>query len=306
MGEILIDEPCGLLIVNKHAGCTSLDIVNKIRRLYGTKRVGHTGTLDPMPTGVLVVLVGRAAKAAELVPSDRKTYRAKLKLGITTDTEDTTGNILTSTDTIPDKYRVFEVCREFVGEVMQVPPMYSALKVNGQKLVDIARRGGEVERKARPITVFSLECKETDRKEEYVLDVECSGGTYIRTLCADIGKKLGCGGAMAALERRAACGFPIEEAMTVDELTALDENERVSRIIPLSELFSELPEVTLPEFYERLFRSGCEIYQKKIGTNFETETLVRVSGENCGFFAIGQVREYPDGSAIKSVKLFYL
>ena len=306
MGEILRDEPCGLLIVNKHAGCTSLDIVNKIRRLYGTKRVGHTGTLDPMATGVLVVLVGRAAKAAELVPSDRKIYRALLKLGITTDTEDTTGNILTSTEEIPDRDRVFEVCREFIGEVMQIPPMYSALKVNGQKLVDIARKGGEVERKARPITVFSLECKETDRADEYVLDVDCSGGTYIRTLCADIGKKLGCGGAMAALERRAACGFSIDEAKNVDELTELDEDERMARLIPLSELFSSLSEVKLPEFYERLFRSGCEIYQKKIGTDFETDTLVRVSGEKCGFFAIGQVREYPDGTAIKSVKLFYL
>lgn len=306
MGEILRDEPCGLLIVNKHAGCTSLDIVNKIRRMYGTKRVGHTGTLDPMATGVLVVLVGRAAKAAELVPSDRKTYRARLRLGITTDTEDTTGAVLTQCPEIPDKSKVFEACREFVGEIMQVPPMYSALKVNGQKLVDIARRGGEVERKARPITVFSLECKETDRHDEYILDVDCSGGTYIRTLCADIGKRLGCGGAMAALERRAACGFSIEEAMTVDELAALDESERMARIIPLSELFASLPSVTLPEFYERLFRSGCEIYQKKIGTGFDAGTLVRVSGEKCGFFAVGQVREYPDGTAIKSVKLFYL
>ncbi len=306
MGEILTAEPCGLLIVNKHAGCTSLDIVNKVRRMFGTKRVGHTGTLDPMATGVLVVLVGRAAKAAEYVPSDRKSYRATLRLGITTDTEDVTGKILTESGDIPDKDKVLDVCREFVGEVMQVPPMYSALKVGGRKLVDIARAGGEVERKARPIKVFDLKCTPTEKADEYILDVDCSGGTYIRTLCADIGAKLGCGGAMASLVRTSACGFSLDAAASVDELFAMSEDELKSRLIPLGELFSELPEVVLPAFYERLFRSGCEIYQKKIKTDIPAGTLVHVSGEECGFFALGRVSEYENGTAVKSVKLFSL
>ncbi len=299
-------EPCGLLIVNKHQGPTSLDIVNMVRRLYDTKRVGHTGTLDPMATGVLVVLVGRAAKAAELVPSDRKCYRATLKLGITTDTEDTTGNILTQCDTIPTADAVMSVCREFIGNIEQIPPMYSALKVGGCKLVDIARRGGEVERKPRPITVFDLKCTQTERPDEFILDVDCSGGTYIRTLCSDIGAGLGCGGAMASLTRTMACGFTLDEAMSIDELRTLDSEALLSRLIPIEGLFRELPSVTLPAFYERLFRSGCEIYQKKIGTNYELDQTVRICGEECGFFALGRVREYENGTAIKSIKLFSL
>ena len=151
-------EPCGVLIVNKHAGCTSHDVVNKIRRLYGTKRVGHTGTLDPMATGVLVVLIGRAAKAEEYLQSGNKGYTATMRLGITTDTEDTTGTVLTSTDSLPLPEEVAAVNREFLGKIEQIPPMYSALKVGGRKLVDIARAGGEIERKPRPVEIFSLTC----------------------------------------------------------------------------------------------------------------------------------------------------
>ncbi len=306
MGEVLSTEPCGLLIVNKHAGPTSLDIVNMVRRLYNTKRVGHTGTLDPMATGVLVVLVGRAAKAAELVPSDRKCYRALLKLGVTTDTEDTTGKVLTESDMIPDSKAVISVCSEFIGNIEQIPPMYSALKVGGKKLVDIARNGGQVERKPRPITVFDIKCTPTDKKDEFVLDVACSGGTYIRTLCADIGARLGCGGAMASLTRTMACGFTLDEAMSIDELREFDGSSLASRLIPIEKLFRELPSVTLPAFYERLFRSGCEIYQKKIGVSYETDQMLRIYGEECGFFALGRVREYENGTAIKSLKLFSL
>ena len=306
MGEILSSEPCGLLVVNKHAGVTSLDIVNMVRRLFGIRRVGHTGTLDPMATGVLVVLIGRAAKAAELVPSDKKRYRAVMKLGITTDTEDTTGTVLTTSEAIPDAERVSSVCSEFVGKIEQIPPMYSALKVNGQKLVDIARKGGEIERRPRPITVFSMICTPTDRADKYILDVECSGGTYIRTLCADIGARLGCGGAMASLLRTEACGFGIEEALSIDELRALTPDELSSRLVPIEELFRELPSVKLPAFYERLFRSGCEIYQKKIGSSYPADQTVRIYGEDCGFFALGRVSDYESGSAIKSIKLFSL
>lgn len=300
------DELCGVLIVNKHGGCTSFDIVNKVRRLYGTKRVGHAGTLDPMATGVLVVLVGRAAKAAELIQSDRKAYRARMRLGLTTDTEDITGEALTTCESIPDADTVKSACEKFKGEIMQIPPMYSALKVNGQKLCDLARKGITVERKARPVTIYKLECDGTDRADEYELYVECSGGTYIRTLCADIGATLGCGAVMATLTRCECCGFSIDESVTLEALTELSYDERVGLLRPCEGIFSDLDSVTLPQFYEKLFRSGQQIYQKKIGTSFKTGQMLRVNGKDCGFFALGRVDDYEDGSAIKSVKLFYL
>lgn len=298
-------EICGVLPINKHAGCTSLDIVNMVRRLYGTRRVGHTGTLDPMATGVLVVLIGRAAKAADLIINDRKRYRALLKLGLTTDTEDTTGKVLSRSEDIPAPGRVEEIRRTFVGEISQVPPMYSAIKVGGKKLVDLARQGIEVERKARSVTIFSLELTPTERSDEYILDTECSGGTYIRTLCADIGAALGCGGAMAALERRLCGGFDISGSFTVGELEKLTMDERLACLRPVESLFCDLPELRLAPFYERLCRSGCEIYQKKIGTSFPDGARLRISGKN-GFFALGEVKEYPDGSAVKAIKLFEL
>ena len=297
------NEPCGVLIVNKHAGCTSHDIVNKIRRLYGTKRVGHTGTLDPMATGVLVVLIGRAAKAEEYLQPGKKGYRATLRLGITTDTEDTTGEILTSCDILPDADKVISACANFCGKLEQIPPMYSALKVGGKKLVDIARAGGEIERKPRPIEIYSLSCEATDTPTDYVLNVSCSGGTYIRTLCADIGKALGCGGAMASLHRTATCGFSINQSYTIDQLSEMPEEDRLSLLIPTEALFEEQPIARLPEFFEKLCRGGCEIYQKKIGTNFAPGERVRLYGKD-GFFALGEVREYENGSAIKAIKMF--
>jgi tRNA pseudouridine55 synthase len=181
--------------------------------------------------------------------------------------------------------------------------MYSALKVGGKKLVDIARAGGEVERKARPVEIYSLDCKPTGAASDYILDVECSGGTYIRTLCADIGAHLGCGGAMATLERTETCGFRIEQSHTVDELAEMTEAEREALLIPTESLFEDCPVVTLPEFFEKLCRGGCEIYQKKIGTQHEVGTRVRLYGKD-GFFALGEVREYENGTAIKSIKMF--
>ncbi|MBQ9749280.1 MAG: tRNA pseudouridine(55) synthase TruB [Clostridia bacterium] len=298
--------PGGVLAVHKGEGMTSHDVVNKIRRLYNTKRVGHAGTLDPMATGVLVVLVGRAAKACEYISSDKKSYRATLRLGLTTDTEDVTGEILTSCDNIPDADRVKQTCQDFVGKIKQIPPMYSALKVNGQKLYDLARQGVTVEREAREITVFSLDCEATESKTDYILTVTCSGGTYIRTLCADIGAKLGCGGVMATLERTEACGILIDECHTLDELEALSEEDRKALLLPTERLFAELDSVKLPAFFEKLFRDGCPIYQKKIKTDFKVGQRVRVCSENGHFFALGEVVEREEGSAIRSVKIFEL
>ena len=298
--------PGGVLAVNKPAGKTSHDVVNKIRRIYNTKRVGHAGTLDPMATGVLVVLVGRAAKACEYISSDVKTYRATLRLGITTDTEDVTGEILTRSDVIPQKEQVEAVCRDFVGVIKQVPPMYSALKVNGQKLYYLARQGVVIEREAREITVYSLECQPTQSATDYVLTVTCSGGTYIRTLCADIGAKLGCGGVMATLERFEACGITLEGCHTLEEIEAWGENERQLALLPTERLFSDLESVNLPAFFEKLFRSGCPVYQKKIREAFDLGTRVRVCDESGNFFALGEIVEREEGSAVQSIKIFEL
>lgn len=292
-------EISGVLPVNKPAGMTSHDVVYKIRKLYGTKKVGHTGTLDPDAKGLLIILIGRAAKAAEFVTAGKKVYRAGLRLGITTDTEDTTGTVLTECDDIPEKSAVLAAAEKFKGEIMQVPPMYSALKVNGQKLCDLARKGITVEREARPVTVYSLEADGEGR--DYTLDVCCSAGTYIRTLCADIGASLGCGGAMSSLFRTQTGGFDVSQSHTLEELAAMTEEERDALLIPTEKLFSELDSVVLPTFYERLAKNGAEIYQKKIGTRFPVGTLLRVCGKD-GFFGIGRVKEYESGSAVKIIK----
>jgi tRNA pseudouridine55 synthase len=300
------NEICGVVIVDKHEGVTSHDIVFKIRKLFGTKKVGHTGTLDPMATGVLPVLIGRSAKASEYLLAEDKAYEATVQLGITTDTEDTSGTVLTRCDALPTKEQFFEACEHFVGDIMQIPPMYSALKVNGQKLVDLARKGIEIERQARPIRVFSIVPSVLDEeKGVYKLSVECSKGTYIRTLCADIGAFLGCGASMSALRRTKSGNFTINYAHTIEDIEKMSYDERVALLMPTESLFEELDLVTLSDFYARLCRSGCEIYQKKIGASFTVGTKVRMCDKN-GFFALGEVREYPDGLAIKALKLFVL
>lgn len=299
-------EPNGVLIINKPKGITSHDVVGKIRKLYGTRKVGHTGTLDPLATGVLVILLGRAAKAAEYLVADRKTYRAKLTLGMTTDTEDITGKALTQSNDIPHADAVMSVCGEFLGKIKQIPPMYSALKVDGRKLYDLAREGIEIERKARDIEIFQLVCTPTENANEYDLLVECSSGTYIRTLCADIGARLSCGGVMSALHRVTAGGFSIENSHTLEEIEALTMEERYNLLAPTESLFCDLESVKLPAFYEKLCRSGCEIYQSKIKTDFAVAQRVRLYTAGGEFFALGEVREYENGTAIKSIKTFSL
>lgn len=297
-------ELSGVLIVNKREGMTSHDVVNRIRRLYGTRRVGHTGTLDPLATGVLVILVGRAAKAAEYLGANSKEYIATLRLGLTTDTEDVTGAILTTSDHLPSTDEVMSACARFVGNIMQTPPMYSALKVNGQKLYELARKGVEVERTARPITVFYIDCTPTDSKSDYTLRVSCSAGTYIRTLCADIGNSLACGGVMATLCRSRVGDFKMENAYTLEQLEQMNQSERESLLLPIESLFDDLPAVYLPSFYEKLSRSGCEVYQKKIKSSHNLGERVRLCSASGEFYALGEVREYEGGSAIKPIKLF--
>ncbi len=292
----------GIVIVNKEIGPTSQGVVNRVKRIFGASKAGHTGTLDPMATGVLPVLIERGVKASEFMLSSDKHYVATLLLGITTDTEDVTGETLTESDNIPTEAEVLSAVESFIGEYMQTPPMYSALKIGGKKLCDLAREGITVEREARAVTIHSLVAERISERE-YNLDVHCSKGTYIRTLCADIGAQLGCGGCMKTLCRASASGFSLEDAHTLGELENMTDAEREECIFPVEYIFRDLPEVRLAPFFSRLAHSGLEIYLKKIGRELPLGARVRLSDEN-GFFALGEVRDFDDGAAIKPIRQF--
>ena len=294
----------GIIILYKESGITSQTAVNKIKRLLGTDKAGHTGTLDPLATGVLPILVGRGVKASEYLVTDGKHYGTTLLLGITTDTEDVTGNTLTTSDTIPDEKEVAAAIESMLGDSMQIPPMYSAIKKNGKKLCDLARDGITVEREPRKITISEISYEKINERE-YKIDVHCSKGTYIRTLCTDIGEKCGCGAVMASLERTSAGGFDITEAHTIEELCELDYDALISLLHPTEQLFSDYPIVALDDFFYKLCYSGCEIYQKKIRTTHPVGQYVRLYSKD-GFFGLGRVREYESGTAIKCEKLFVL
>lgn len=294
----------GVLCFYKPKGCTSHDVVYKIRKLYGTKQVGHTGTLDPMAEGVLVLMVGRAVKASEFLMSDTKEYVAGIKLGITTDTEDITGTVLGEhRGEMPSLDVVKNTVSAFTGAIEQVPPMYSALKINGKKLLDLAREGKEVERKARQVYVDRLEIYGGASEGEFLLNTRVSKGTYIRTLCADIGKSLGTGAVMSSLIRTACGSFGIEDTVTEEQLNEMTAEERYALLRPVEELFDECETVVLPDFFAHLGAHGCELYQKKLGTRIENGALVRLYDKD-GFFALGRVMDFDDGSAIKPVKQF--
>ncbi len=306
-----MQELHGLLILNKSEGMTSQSAVNRAKRLLGAKKAGHTGTLDPMATGVLPILLGQGTKLCEFLTESRKHYRAELCLGVTTDTEDMTGEVLSTCDTLPTEEAVLETVSRFVGELMQVPPMYSALKKDGQKLCNLARRGVVVEREARPITVYAISAERL-APDRYSLDVVCSKGTYIRTLCADIGKALSVGGAMAGLTRVETAGFSLSDAVTLYELEQMTEEERRRLVRPIDTLLSGLPKLSLPPFFARLASSGCEIYQKKLGTSYPLGTLLALY-DGARLFAVGEVRDFPPkedgsngngGSAIKTIRQF--
>ena len=292
----------GIVILRKEEGMTSQTAVKKLGRLLGVAKAGHTGTLDPMATGVLPILVGRGVKASEFMLTADKHYAATLTLGITTDTEDTTGELLTTSADIPDPERVGAVIKSFVGKYRQTPPMYSALKVGGKKLCDLAREGVTIEREARDIEIYSIDYKMITATEWW-LDVRCSKGTYIRTLCADIGASLGCGAAMSSLERVEASGFTLDDAHTLGEIEAMSEEERRSLVIPTEAAFRTWGSVTLSDFFSRLCHSGLEIYLEKIGVTLEVGTRVKIYDKD-GFFAVGEVREYEAGLAIKPIRQF--
>lgn len=243
----------GIVIVDKPQGWTSQDVTARLRRVFGTRRIGHGGTLDPMATGVLPVFVGRATRAVEFFEHAEKTYETVLRLGITTDTEDMTGTVLTEENVSFTEEQLQETLAAFRGEILQVPPMYSALKVNGQKLCDLARKGKTVERQPRPITIHELTLVE--RGENILrLRVRCSKGTYIRTLCKDIGEKLGCGGCMESLRRVAAGEYTIDEAVPLQTLLDTEEPEKYLRDVDT--MFRNYPAVTLTANQETRCRNG--------------------------------------------------
>lgn len=293
---------CGVVIINKENGLTSQAVVNRTKRIFGVKKAGHTGTLDPMATGVLPVLLERGVKASEFMLTSDKHYVATLLLGVTTDTEDVTGEVLTECDIIPDEAAVLAAIDSFVGEYEQTPPMYSALKVGGKKLCDLARSGITVEREARLVQILSIKAEKLSDRE-YTLDVKCSKGTYIRTLCADIGKRLGCGGTMKTLCRASASGFTLDDAHTLAELENMTDDEREGCIFPVEYIFRDLKEVTLPDFFAKLAHSGLEIYLKKINLSLPEGTRVRLADKD-GFFAVGEVRAFDEGLAIKPIRQF--
>ena len=243
----------GIVIVDKPQGWTCKDVTARLRRVFNTRRIGHGGTLDPMAIGVLPVFVGRATRGVEFFEHAEKTYETVLRLGLTTDTEDITGTVLTEQDAFVTGEMVEEVLEQFRGDIMQVPPMYSALKVNGQKLYDLARKGKEVERQPRPITIHELTLLGMEA-EGIRLRVRCSKGTYIRTLCKDIGQALGCGGCMAELRRVQAGEYTIEESVPLAVLLETEEPEQYLR--PVDSMFRNFPQVTLSEKQATRCRNG--------------------------------------------------
>ena len=243
----------GIVIVDKPQGWTSQDVTARLRRVFQTRRIGHGGTLDPMATGVLPVFVGRATRGVEFFEHAEKAYETTLRLGLTTDTEDVTGTVLEQRQVEVTEEAFLQILDRFRGEILQVPPRYSALKGDGQKLCDLARKGKEVERKPRPITIHELTCLRFDG-ETARLRVRCSKGTYIRTLCKDIGQALGCGGCMEALRRVRAGEYAIEEAVPLQELLDTAEPEKYLRTVDT--MFRDLPSVTLTPNQEKRCRNG--------------------------------------------------
>lgn len=282
----------GILIVDKPEGWTSQDVVSKLRGVLHEKRVGHGGTLDPMATGVLPVFAGRATRAVEFFEHAEKAYEATLLLGTTTDTQDTTGTVLETRPVTVDEAAVRALLPRFTGVQQQLPPMYSAVKIGGKKLYELARAGKEIERKPREITVFSIELLHFENNSAR-LRIHCSKGTYIRTLCHDIGQALGCGGCMAALRRVQAGAYRLTDAVTLDEILAHPEPQTLLK--PVDSLFSAYPRLTLTPAQEKCCRNGAAFTCKW------SAGRCRVYSPSGEFLALCEVA---DGK-LKTVKSFF-
>lgn len=253
----------GILNIYKEKGFTSHDVVAVVRKVLLMKKVGHTGTLDPDAEGVLPICVGRGTKLSDIIMDGRKSYRAILHLGVTTTTEDASGEVIEEKPAEFDEEKIRETVEGFIGELEQIPPMYSAVKVNGKKLYELAREGKEIQRKARKITVYDIRIRRFIPPCRVEIDVDCSKGTYIRTLCADIGKTLGCGGHMASLLRTATGAFSLENAIKLGELKALAETGQVETVLlRLEDALNEYTKVFVSEKSTKLLYNGGKIRNK--------------------------------------------
>ena len=250
----------GVFLIDKPSGQSSHDMVNIMRRKLNMKRVGHTGTLDPLASGLIIVLTGTYCRLCELIMETEKEYICKLQLGITSDTEDITGNILKRIDTVPSDYEVKSVINSFIGEIVQTPPMFSAIKRNGQKLYELARKGEVVDRNARLVFVRDIDIVFCDeQKGIYELHIVCGKGTYIRTICSDIGEKLGCGAVMTELRRTSLAGFNVKNALTIADIEHMSFEELFKRSIEIEEIFFAMPSATLNDKDFKRFRNGVQI-----------------------------------------------
>lgn len=278
----------GIIVVDKEPGFTSHDVVAKMRGICGQKKIGHTGTLDPAAVGVLPVCLGSATKLCGLLTEKDKEYEAELLLGVETDTQDATGRILDRKPVTVAPGQIGKCAEAFVGEIMQVPPMYSALKVNGKKLYELARAGVEVERQARPVTIHRLEILEVSLPVVR-FRVVCSKGTYIRTLCADMGRKLGCGGIMQFLRRTRVGGFALKNAVTLGALEKLrDEGRLKDALLPVDSVFPDCPALHVREGDVGLLENGNALLAEQFleRAACEPETWVRVYRPGGGFAGI--------------------
>lgn len=284
----------GIIIIDKPAGWTSMDVCAKLRGILKTKKIGHAGTLDPMATGVLPVFVGRATRAVSFAEGGEKEYVAGLRLGRTTNTQDTEGETLTQSPVAVGREELEAVLPRFTGEISQIPPMFSAIKINGQKLYDLARQGKEVERKARAVTIFALEVVEQVSETDYILRIRCSKGTYVRTLCHDIGQALGCGGCMFSLRRTMAAGFTLDESVTLEQMQ--EGGEALLR--PTDSLFRDRPDYRLKtEKQEERCRNGNPFFiQESL-----PEGEYRIYGREGAFLCLSRLQ----GDTMTSLKNFF-
>ncbi len=284
----------GILIVDKPQGWTSMDVCAKLRGVFHERRVGHAGTLDPMATGVLPVFIGRATRAVEFAAGADKEYIAALRLGVTTNTQDATGEVTETHPVTVTQADLEAVLPRFRGDILQVPPMFSAVKRDGKKLYELARKGREVERDPRPVTIHTLEVLRPLGEDGYELRVACSKGTYVRTLCHDIGQALGCGGCMSALRRIRAAGFSLEDALSLERVREAADPSAL--LLPVESLFADRPELPLGAAAEKKVRNGASVSLPDVpGGEY------RLRGQGGEFLALGCVK----GGTLTVIKSFF-
>ena len=296
----------GIFNIYKEKGFTSHDVVAVVRKTIHMKKVGHTGTLDPDAEGVLPVCVGRATKLSDVIMDGRKSYRAMLRLGITTTTEDASGEVLETKPVDVSEEQLEECVKGFLGEQKQVPPMYSAVKVNGKKLYELAREGKEIERKARKITVFDIRILRFLPPDRAELDIDCSKGTYIRTLCSDIGKALGCGGHMEELLRTSTGAFTLEKAIRLSELKALAEQERAEEaLLSMEDALKDFPKIFVSERSEKLLYNGGRIRERFLKTErpLKEGEIAAVKDSRGNLVGLYEIQQNEDGFFIKPFKM---